>query len=286
MRTYNLEADIDKFQELFDQLKSAHTSLITWRVRDDGTKDILTSEVVDFDISQAKLVLDFGKENEGFSNDMIFYFIKSELVIFKAPAGELPKEFKKLDEEEALDFSRRYQLDQEEFFVKGHGFANKINDHQLVKGRGAANIHEKGYLKFESQSMTDHIDNKWRMSSMSEHDSALFETELSFVELDAEDEKYASKRAAPRARPSKGKMVKVAQVDNNSGFDFYSLFDLSRGGLSFLCLTESEFQINTQINILGFDTNQFESPMVVEVKAIRETDESRSLFKVGCSFIE
>lgn len=287
MKTYSLINHKEEYDLLFESLKEGRESFLSWQIRDDQTKNIIISEVDDFSVEDNQLKLKAVDQNEKmFNTGVVFFFVKSELIIFKANAGELPPEFKKLDEKEAQDFATRYKLDQEEFFVKGHGLANKVEENQFVRGKGEANISDKGYMRFKSENTTEHIDKNWRISSMSESDHALFETELSFIELDAEDEKYASKRAAPRARPPQGKMVKVGSSENPSDFDFYSLFDLSRGGVGFLSVTEDEFEIGAQINILGFDSNEFDRPMVAQVKAIRETDETKSLFKIGCAFTD
>ena len=118
---------------------------------------------------------------------------------------------------------------------------------------------------------------------MSKKDSELFEQELSFVTLDEEDKLFADQRAAPRARPPKDKMVCIQFGDKSVG-EMYSLFDLSQGGLGFITENPERFEVDQTLNILGFDNNGFETPMVVVVRAIRETDSTGSQFKVGCAF--
>ena len=287
MKTYELEGNEAYYQSFFESLKDLQTPLISWQVEVDGSKNVLRVQVADFHLQSRGIT--FSTEEAGnsfFNTGLVFFFSKEKHAIFKAQVGMLPAELMKLDEDEIEEFTNKYQLDKSEFFVKGHGFANKKSAKQMVRGKGEANIQTAGYMKYEAEHTTERIDTKWHMSSMSKRDADLFETELSFILIDAEDEKYASKRATPRARPPKGKQILVSK---SGGADHlknqsYSLFDLSRGGVSFLTSIEAEFEVGTQINILGFDSNEFDEPMIADVRAVRETDETRSLFKVGCSF--
>ena len=76
------------------------------------------------------------------------------------------------------------------------------------------------------------------------------------------------------------------QFGDKSFGEMFSLFDLSQGGLGFITTDKDKFEINQKLNVLGFDNQSFETPMVVVVKAVRDTDDSGLIFKVGCAFQE
>lgn len=114
-------------------------------------------------------------------------------------------------------------------------------------------------------------------------DREIFEAELSFMALDEEDAIYADQREAPRARPTEGKTVTLKLADREPSE--YSLFDLSRGGLSVLAFFEGEFEKGDVVYITGFDDKQLDEPMKAEVKSLRPADEQGMQFKFGMMFI-
>lgn len=116
-------------------------------------------------------------------------------------------------------------------------------------------------------------------------DKDIFESELNeFMPLDQEDAMFASKRNTPRARPKKMKMI-TASLKDKPEHKIFELFDLSQGGLSFLCLEDDYFKKGDIIHIHSFDERNFESPMVGEVMSIRAADELGVQNKVGIKFI-
>jgi hypothetical protein len=169
--------------------------------------------------------------------------------------------------------------------VAGSGLANSHSKDLRLDGPGAEKDLAGKQLKYLGSS-TDKIETKWRMSSMSNHDSKLFEEELSFVTLDDEDKIFADKRAAPRARPPEEKVVTVQDIENLKPTETYPLHDLSQDGLGFIVLDPDIFTKVSELLVIGFDSSQFETPMVVKIMAIREADEFGVRLKVGCAFTE
>lgn len=216
-------------------------------------------------------------------------------------------------------------LNQELVYVDGEGRANEFHENIVVNGKGEANlIDDSKYMRLNTldatehintkidqshttdvidknrydatstehintnmsySSSTDKIDTKWEATSMSDHDSNIFETELSFVTLEDEDEMYANKRTSPRSKPPEGKMVTIQVADGSRPQATYPLYDLSRGGFAFLVFAKEEFNSGEDIHIKAFDTKKFETPMDGIVRSIREADEMGIQYKVGCQFI-
>jgi hypothetical protein len=96
---------------------------------------------------------------------------------------------------------------------------------------------------------------------------------------------YAEQREAPRSRPPEGKMMTLCKQNNPDSPGSYNLFDLSRGGFSFLVFSQSDYEKDDIIDVLGFDAQKFDSPMKAKVMSVREADEMGIQFKVGCKFL-
>lgn len=291
MRTICFSDNPNDYEILFQELINTRDTVISWQLQE-GERLIKKSKVssvdLDSNVFATKII---GSENGDFKKDTVYFFIKNKNIIFKSSllhtndflSFRLPQELKVLDDKETSEWIKNIDMEDLNVFVKGHGFANIPLETTRVRGEGRANINTSKSSHYSGANTTDHISTKWRITSMSKHDSEMFETELSFVSLDEEDLKYADQRSAPRARPPSDKMVCV-QRDGQAMGEMFNLFDLSQGGLGFLTTEKDHFEVGQTLNILGFDDKNFEAPMVVVVRAIRETDESATMFKIGCSF--
>lgn len=292
MKTISLENHLDDYKVLFNDLVDSSDSLIVWQIQE-GKRVIKAAKIHSLDLESFIFVANI-LEGQGpnFNSDEVYFYSKSQNIIFKASLEnvidtaqfyQLPKEIKIINEAETPAWMNEINLSDLSVFVKGYGFANIPQETTRVRGEGRANINQATHMRGNTVNGTEHISTKWRLNSMSEHDSELFETELSFVSLDEEDRLYADQRSAPRARPPKNKMICVQLGERTIG-EMFSLFDLSQGGLGFITSEKNKFEVGQNLNILGFDDKSFEAPMVVVVKAIRDTDDSGLVFKVGCAF--
>ncbi len=97
-----------------------------------------------------------------------------------------------------------------------------------------------------------------------------------------EDEQFAHKRAAPRARPSVDKKVTLHVQGRDSDSKTFVLFDLSRGGLSFTISGKDLFQKNDLLEVTAFDDKPVDPPMIGIIRSIRE--EGMDEFRVGVQF--
>lgn len=180
----------------------------------------------------------------------------------------------------------------------GHGatdkmsssLGGKISSHEKINtsmvGKGKT---EHQNTRVDAKGKTEHTSTKEYTKSLkdeqSAHDKKIFEDELSFISLDDEDKKFADKRDAPRARPQKGKMVFMRVKGESSTDESFELFDLSRGGLGVICFEETRFSKEDTIEILAFDKNKLDSPMLAIVRSVRPADETETSFKIGMQFL-
>lgn len=250
----------------------------------------------------------------------VFYYCPLKKIIFKTTLEEvegqdfktsLPEEIKFLDEAEEQNLKDMFHTFHAEIqYVDGEGRANREDETIMVPGSGEANkyaeTHLRGHVsgtdhiedkeedrnlseqhistKMSHRTSTDKIETKWAATSMSAHDQALFETELSFITLDEEDKMFEGKRAAPRAKPPEGKMVTVQIEDGSRPQSTHVLYDLSQGGIAFLVFSSDEYKAGETLHIKAFDTKNFETPMIAEIKSVREADAMGIQYKVGCAF--
>lgn len=289
MKSILLEENLKEFQDFFESIIEAATNIISWQLRDDQSRVIFMSQFLSTDFQKKTFQGKMSDEGEkDLSSGTVYYYVETMHTIFKCEVIEiqehsfvskLPLELKALNKKESSSL-----LDEMKHFVKGHGLGNIVDETTSVRGEGRANQNQATHMRYNSPNTTDHISTKWRISSMSKRDSELFETELSFVSLDEEDELYADQRSAPRARPPKDKKINIEMPGKTDQRNLYPLFDLSQGGLGFIITDKSEFKVDQKLNVLGFDDKEFDTPMVVVIKAIRDVDKEGHQFKVGCAF--
>src|SRR5690606_8788403 len=98
-----------------------------------------------------------------------------------------------------------------------------------------------------------------------------------------EDRLFADKRESPRARPQKDKRVKLKLKDTEQNYT-YKLFDLSRGGMGFICEVETIFKKGDTILVLGFDDFELDDPIFGKVMSVRPIDGESSQWKLGVKF--
>ena len=175
----------------------------------------------------------------------------------------------------------------------GKGSTEKYSTTQKAGYKGTEKLETKEKAAYSG---TDKVETKERVKSIevvpeikdtgqSERDRAIFEEELSFVSLDEEDQFYADKRDAPRAKPKEGKTVLIRKETDDADHEGnrHPLFDLSRGGLGALSDTEGLYDKGDIILVMGFDDNILDEPMRAIVRSVREADIPGS-FKIGMQF--
>jgi hypothetical protein len=141
----------------------------------------------------------------------------------------------------------------------------------------------RGSIKKPEAGISTHV----RVKSMAERtrrDRDFLQGEFNGLSLDEEDKIFADKRESPRARPKADKWVKLR--NDAPDVHYLRLFDLSRGGLSFISLEPHLFPKGSQVVIIGFEDFDLDDPLLGEVMSQRAVDETEIEHKVGVKFNE
>lgn len=98
-----------------------------------------------------------------------------------------------------------------------------------------------------------------------------------------EEQVYSSLREAPRARPQAEKKVSLYKTGEPDSRAVYQMFDISRGGLSFLVSQEDLFQKGDYIEVVALEDDELDTILIGEVMNIRTQEET---WKVGVKFVD
>jgi hypothetical protein len=267
MKIINPETGFLVYNKIFKYLLAKHSVVVLWQVSpESGSRQIYESHINAYNFESKKIFFElntFGLLN---TNSSIYGYIEDGGIIFKTSIDEvrevsvclqLPSEIKLL---EVSEFKKMEKT-----------LGSAASDVWRVKSK---------FLKPDKPA-PDYMRVK-SMAQRSNRDQELLNNEFG-LSLDEEDKIFASQRESPRARPKDDKWVKV--VMRNSGEAIlYKLFDLSRGGMGFLCSGETEFQKGESIEVKGFNDYELDDPLLGEVMSIRPMDSDMSEFKVGVKF--
>lgn len=98
-----------------------------------------------------------------------------------------------------------------------------------------------------------------------------------------EEQAYSSLREAPRARPQGEKKVSLYKTGESDSRAVFPMFDISRGGLSFLVTQEDQFQKGDYIEVVALEEDELDTILIGEVMNIRTQGET---WKVGVKFVD
>ena len=272
----------EEYAEIIQGLFVVFTPSIAWQNTAAGERKLYQFKIQDVNNEKESLLFVTDDDTSHIqSNEIIFVFSDELKALFKANVAEAlpgnvsieqPKEVLKLDESDL----KKYE--------------NLLKDLQGELKAGvpelSLDLDEEEAEDVALPSAEETSPNMWMSLGMNEHDANLIANELSYITLDEEDKMFEGMRAAPRAKPPEGKMVTLQSFDSTKAQVTLSLYDLSQGGLSFLVFAKDDFEIGEKIYIKAFDINKFETPMIAEIKAIREADDLGIQYKVGCQFLD
>lgn len=264
---------MENLLERLDEIAKKHPKFILWfRPNKDGERDIYCLDFKRREDRALKLhsLPDIKERTE------VYLFHYQEKLLLKTKAGaknllisEAKSKVISLDQEQAdiLLASTLGTLEQ----TYPMSDYKKAKDYYFISG-------------FDEKKLPKNLVLNTRRERTSK-DHVLLTQEVGDLTIDEEEKKFLGQRGTPRARPKKGKMVTVKKklgADNHT----YPLYDLSMGGLAFLCPEESLFEVDSELEILSFDKKNFEDPMIAIIRVIKELTELQGQFKVGVQFIQ
>jgi hypothetical protein len=269
MRVVKAENGFLFYNKIFKQLATNQHKVVLWQVSpESGGRQISEMYLNSFSMESKKLYLSI----DGFclfkNNLPLYAYVEAGAFIFKTLIDELKESTLSLQMPEQISL-----IDEEDSFVAPNS-----------SGKSSAQVWR---LKTMDTSIEDQGPDYMRVKSLSQrtaHDQEFLNQEFG-LSLDQEDKLFADKRESPRARPKEDKYVKILRPLTGESM-IYRLFDLSRGGMGFVSLSESEFPKGEELQIMGFNEFLLDDPLIGKVMSIRPMDEHQVEFKVGVKFTE
>jgi len=120
--------------------------------------------------------------------------------------------------------------------------------------------------------------------------NVLDETFIDQVQLVEKEDEVANehKREVPRKTANSGQMVGVRKIDSETGeldtLDFYTLYDMSKGGMGLKSSDPAEFQPGDKVGIVSVDGKSLAKRIEGVVMSVRQTEDIIESFKVGIKF--
>lgn len=267
MKIITAETDFLAYQKIFKHLKANKCPLLVWQPQPEG-RSVLHSYLNSFHQETKLMHLDKSADVRIYPEIPIYCYSEKIQMIFKTEVFDLADRY----------FSLRMPS---EVKIIEESEANKVQ--QQIRGMDFSTIWRSKRLGIEQ---LDEGPNYYKVKSMaqrSNRDQELLNSEFDGISLDEEDRIFAEKRESPRARPQKDKLVKIRLKDVDQTFT-HKLFDLSRGGLGFVCEVETQFPKGATVLIVGFDGFELDDPILGKVMSIRPIDGEKSMWKVGVKF--
>lgn len=269
MKVIKSDSGFLAFQKIFKKIQSGFSEILLWQVSPTtGERNLIDTHLTSFYLEAGTLHF---KKNLDIELDPllpIYFYCKDVSMIFKTKihnskdsslALMIPEEIQMLEEEEVQEFTKRMGAN-----ISTH-WGNRtaqIRDEIQTKAVTLKHMHER-----------------------SQRDQDFLNNEFGEVSVDEEDKLFANKRESPRSRPKVDKWVKV-RVEGDDGINFHRLFDLSRGGMSFLVTNPEGFPKGKMIHIMGFEEFDLDDPLVGQIMSQRSVDSSQVEFKIGIKFNE
>jgi hypothetical protein len=269
MRVVKAENGFLFYIKIFKQLATNQHKIVLWQVSpESGGRQVSEMYLNSFSMESKKLYLSINGFCLFKNNLPLYAYVEAGAFIFKTLIDELKESTLSLQMPEQISL-----IDEEDSFVVPNS-----------SGKSSAQVWR---LKTMDTAIEDQGPDYMRVKSLSQrtaHDQEFLNQEFG-LSLDQEDKLFADKRESPRARPKEDKYVKILRPLTGESM-IYRLFDLSRGGMGFVSLSENEFSKGEELQIMGFNEFLLDDPLIGKVMSIRPMDEHQVEFKVGVKFTE
>lgn len=252
------ESDIEAYQKIFNDLLEKNCILVLWQLTEYGQRDVYHSQLHSY--NKKLELLNFKPNGIKFHPELpVYCYVGYGNLIFKTSIHSIdaygltikvPKELKALEDSEAKNIRSEITRDAPAFF--------KGSEYRPVKTMSERTVRDQDFLNLEFDSMS----------------------------LEEEDKFFANKRSSPRARPKSEKWVKV-QVGEDEEVHRLKLYDLSRGGMSFVTQDNDIFARGSAVFVIGFEDFDLDDPLVGKVMSLRPMGEADEFeWKVGVKFTD
>lgn len=265
MKVLSLHVELPIYQKVFNQLKASKSPVVIWQVfPEKGERVINEATLLSYDLEGQ--LLNLSLLNHFLDPKLpVYCYVEDQCLIFKSTVQAI-----KDDQFSTLFPQQMKVLEEEDFHLIKSNTGLDLNNLWVAKTGAGNNI----------------VDEIWRVKSMaqrSKHDQDFLNNEFDHLSVDEEDKMFADKRESPRVRPKVQKIVKLVKKGEDS-VNFFDLFDLSRGGMSFVTSIPDHYPKGTEVKIVGFDTFDLDDPLIGTVMSVRPIDGSGIDVKIGIKF--
>lgn len=269
MRVIKSDSGFLAYQKIFKKIQSNFSDILLWQIsKTTGKRNVIESHLNSFYLEAGSLHFKKHIDVELDLDSPIYCYCKDVPMIFKSSIQNtkdtvlslnMPLEIQMLEEEEVAEFATKLGI--------------SLSSHWVTR---------KAQIREEIQTHTVTLKH---MHERSQRDQEFLNNEFGEVSLDEEEKIFAGKRESPRSRPKIDKWVKI-RVEGTDDIKFLRLFDLSRGGMSFVAVDPENFPKGKSIMVLGFEEFDLDDPLIGQIMSQRSVDASLIEFKIGIKFAE
>jgi hypothetical protein len=269
MKIINPDTGFLIYQKIFKHLLGDQSVVVVWQINpQNGKRQIQQTKISALHLESGTLSLELQGE-KAMQELPLYCYAESEGAIFKTTIHETHKN------------SVVISIPQEIRLIEGPD-AEALS---TTLGRDMSDVWRLKRLSPESDSVDSDMLVVKSMAERSVRDQELLSNEFGPVDVDEEEKLFGPQRESPRARPKAEKLVKVSKV-GDGGVAMFRLFDLSRGGMSFISHPHSAFHKGDHLHILGFKDFDLDDPLVGTIMSIRPFEGHESDLKVGVKFLD
>jgi len=265
MKVIKSDAGRSMYKIIFGHFEVKNSKLIAWQVDPDTRKrKVFETQLTSFKLDQNYLKLK--KDPEHFVEKKLPLYVYSEegQIIFK---------------------SFFVEIQNQEVMVTLPGELKLLEDQDVKSIQNMIGVHLDMDEKFPSLSLKEEELIVKSLSERSSRDQEFLNNQFLTLSLDEEDRAFSGVRESPRAKPKLDKWLTI-QIPTMQGLQEVRIYDLSRGGISFITMELDLFPKGTKIKVLSIDNFELDDPLIAVVMSSRAIDELDIEYKIGCQFQE
>jgi hypothetical protein len=268
MKIITADSGWSEYLSIFEEFHGQKLALILWQLMPEtGSRVIVDAVLSQLELTSPKLLLTLTRQGSIRKDLPLYCYSSDQQLIFRSQILDvqgqtltisIPSEMKLLEGPEIEVLEKQLGLKMQDLWRVKRGMADLFIDSDVLKVKS--------------------------MAERSGRDQDFLHQEFNLT-VDQEDRLFADKRESPRARPKVDKWVKIQKAQEDH-LQFFRLFDLSQGGMSFIVTDPSLFPKGVEVHIKGFDEFDLDDPLIGHIVSSRPINETNSEFKVGVKFSE
>jgi hypothetical protein len=265
MKVIKSDAGLSRYKIIFGHLEVKHSKLIAWQVDPDTReRKVFETQLTSFKPDENYLKLKKDPQQSVEKNLPLYVYSEEGQIIFKSLFVEIQ------DQEALLTLPGELKL---------------LEDQDVKSIQNMIGVHLNVDENFPLPSPKEEGVSVKSLSERSSRDQEFLNNQFLTLSLDEEDKAFSGVRESPRARPKLDKWLTI-QTPTMQGFQEVRIYDLSRGGISFITMELDLFPKGTKIKVLSIDNFELDDPLMAEVMSSRAIDELEIEYKIGCQFQE